>query len=293
LKLGIVLPQGMLHEFAGWSGSRAAARAIAVARRAEDAGIESVWVYDHLGTFGTLRDEPTLEAFALLGGVAGATSRVGLGPLVARVGLRNAGLLVKHVATLDAVAGGRVELGLGAANPEGEARSFGFDRPEFADRAGALRETAELARRLFAEGRASAAGAHVQADDAILNPRGAEGHRVPIVIGGNSRPVWRIAVESADEVNLDGRSPDGTRTAIADLATLCRDAGRDPATLTVSVHLYPRDVKEGGASRARLFADYAATGISRVMTLVPGVEDSDDKLDALVADARAAGVQLA
>src|SRR5262249_48358654 len=66
VKLGIVLPQGLTGEYAGWGQDAAVRRTLEIARQAEDLGFESVWVYDHLGTFGELRDEPTPEAFALL-----------------------------------------------------------------------------------------------------------------------------------------------------------------------------------------------------------------------------------
>src|SRR5437868_14870904 len=58
VKLGIVLPQGFMGEYAGWDPADAWRRTAAVARLAEDLGFDSVWVYDHVGTFGELRDEP-------------------------------------------------------------------------------------------------------------------------------------------------------------------------------------------------------------------------------------------
>jgi alkanesulfonate monooxygenase SsuD/methylene tetrahydromethanopterin reductase-like flavin-dependent oxidoreductase (luciferase family) len=292
VKLGIVLPQGFMGEYAGWDPAAAWRRTAAVARQAEDLGFDSVWVYDHVGTFGELRDEPTLEAFAVLGAIAATTARVGIGPLVARAGLRNPALLAKHVAALDVISGGRFTLGLGAAAPLEETLSFGYPVLPIADRLAQLRETLEIVTPLLRDGQATFAGDHARAVSALNNPRGARQPRVPILVGGNGASTRRLATRFADELNLDGPPPPAAAAAMTEIRSLCLDLGRDPASLGVSVHILPSDVERPGSGRARLLAEYAEIGLRRVMAYVPGSADGDEALKRLARDARSAGLEL-
>lgn len=289
MKVGVVIPQGLEGEFAGWEPAAAWRRTEAVARAADNLGFDAAWVYDHLGTFGTVRDEPTFEAFATLGALVGVTERIRLGPLVARAGFRNPALLAKHVASLDVASGGRFELGMGAGGTLGEALAFGYRVPDLAGRMRLLEDDLAILRPLFHHGRATYAGDHASVDDAINNPRGLQLPAIPILIGGNSRMAWRLAARFADEVNLDGTPPARMAEAQATLAALCEEAGRDPATLAVSVHVLPDAVAGAGAVRVDLLAAYRETGVSRLMALVRASVASDEALASFAEDARAVG----
>lgn len=293
MKIGILVPQGLTGEFTGWDPADAWRRTLGVAAQAEALGFESVWVYDHVGTFGTIRDEPTLEAFAVLGALATATRRIRLGPLVARAGLRNPALLAKHVATLDVISGGRFELGLGAGATCDEALAYGFAFDPLAARAVVLGETLQIIRAMFTDGRATVDGTREHALNAINNPRGRQAPRIPITVGGNGRAAWRLAAQFADELNLDGPTPAAVQEALPAIRAMCEEVGRDPATLAVSVHVLPRDIEPGRDERVRLLAGYRALGVSRVMAFVPGSVMRDDALHALALDAAEAGLELA
>ena len=289
MKVGVVIPQGLEGEFAGWEPARAWSRVAAVARAADALGFESAWVYDHLGTFGTVRDEPTFEAFATLGALVAATRQIRLGPLVARAGFRNPALLAKHASSLDVASGGRFELGMGAGGTMGEATAFGYRVPDLKGRMNLLRDDLEILRRLFHAGRGSYAGEHAQIDGAIDNPRGLQQPAIPIVLGGNSRMLWRLAALYADELNLDGTTPQRTAELLPEIRALCDQVGRDPASLAVSVHVLPDAVANRGAERIDLLAAYRATGIQRVMALLRASAASDEPLAAFAEDARATG----
>src|SRR5919112_5676348 len=109
MKVGLSLPQTADRGAEGGSWSQIER----LARLADDGGADSVWVADHF----FYRDEPTEiglhEAFTLLTAVAAVTRKVSIGPLVACTSFRSAGMLAKIAATLDAVSGGRLILGLG------------------------------------------------------------------------------------------------------------------------------------------------------------------------------------
>src|SRR5689334_4431488 len=101
-----------------WSSpTRALAPRLAtVARQAEAAGVDTLWVADHLLQMepGAAVDEPMLEAYTTLGFLAAATERVGLGTMVTWASIRPPAVLVKAVTTLDVLSGGRAWFGVGA-----------------------------------------------------------------------------------------------------------------------------------------------------------------------------------
>ena len=293
MKVGIVLPQGLEGEYRGWPPASAWQRTLDLARQAEHLGFESIWLYDHVQTFRTSRDEPSFEATAMLGALAGLTGRVRLGPLVASVGYRNPALLAKFASTLDVISGGRVELGLGAGLKADEAIAYGFPFPPIAARMTLLRDSTEILVRMLGPGRATYEGDRVRIADAINEPAGLQSPRIPIIVGGNGpNATWRIAARYADELNLDGLSPDRTREALPVIGARCEEAGRDPATLAISVHLLPADIAVAGSARIARLAAYRELGIRRVMALLPASVADDATLESFAADSAAAGATL-
>jgi alkanesulfonate monooxygenase SsuD/methylene tetrahydromethanopterin reductase-like flavin-dependent oxidoreductase (luciferase family) len=115
------------------------------------------------------------------------------------------------------------------------------------------------------------------------------------MVGGNGPNVtWRLAARYADELNLDGLSPDEVREALPTIRARCEEIERDPDSLAVSVHLWwgMPDMQEPGSVRQAFLADYVELGVSRVIGLVRESATSDEALDALAEDARAAGLEL-
>src|SRR4029453_8557377 len=141
---------------------------------------------------------------------------------------------------------------------------------------------------------ATCAGERAGAGDGRNAPKPIQQPRVPIMVGGNGPNVtWRLAARHADEVNVDGMAPDEVAEALPVIRSRCEEARRDPATLKVSVHVWKSDFGVAGPARVELLAAYQELGISRVMGLDPACTTSDEALESLSADARAAGVTLA
>lgn len=292
-RLGIVVPQGWTGEYAGWDASAAWQRSRAIAQRAEAAGAESLWVYDHVHTTPEPTDEMTFEAFTTLGMLAASTSRVRLGQLVTSASYRNPALLAKMISTLDVASDGRMELGLGAGWKREEFEAYGFDFATLRDRQEILEDTIRIVLAMLAPGRASLDGRHRRVQGAINEPKPIQGELLPILVGGNGRDVtWRIAARWADELNLDAMPADELPGAMDDLRRRCEEAGRDPATLRVSVHLWWEHVPEPGAARVAYLRAYADAGVSRVMTLARSAVDDLAEVDRLTEDAALAGFAL-
>ena len=187
---------------------------LAVARRAEAAGFETLFRSDHYESFPGATGEPTTDAWAVLAGLARDTTRLGLGTLVSPVTFRNPGNLAKVAITVDEMSGGRVEVGVGAGWHAAEHRRHGFPFPEIAERADMLEETLEILRGLWDEPDGwSFIGEHFAIEDALFRPKPASlparnGGRPPLIVGGEGSPrSFRIAARYADEFNLSSASP--------------------------------------------------------------------------------------
>jgi F420-dependent oxidoreductase-like protein len=299
MKLGVIAPQGWNGEFDGWEPERAWARTVAVAQRAERIGAESVWLFDHLHTTPRPTDELTFESFTSLSALAALTERVRLGQIVVCNGFRNPALTAKMAATLDTISGGRFELGIGAGWKKDEWLAYGYGFPETKVRLAMLHDALEVVTRMLEPGRhihATYEGQHHSVRDARNVPKPIQPTGMPIMVGGNGPNVtWRLAARYADELNLDGMSPDEVRAALPIIRARCEEIGRDPESLAVSVHAWweMSDWRSAGSARQQLLADYDGIGVSRVIGLLRDSADSDDALESLAADARAAGVELA
>ncbi len=298
MKLGVIVPQGWTGEYDGWEADRAWSRTSQLAQEADRLGVESIWLFDHFHTVPRPTDEITFESFTSLSALAALTTRVQLGHIVICNGFRNPALTAKMAATLDTISGGRFELGIGAGWKKDEWLAYGYGFPETRDRLAMLHDALEVITRMLEPGRSTHAtydGEHHRVADArnIPKPIGQTG--MPIMVGGNGPQVtWRLAVRYADELNLDGMSPDEVRDALPTIRSRCEEIGRDPDSLSVSAHIFwnADGWREGGAARQKLLAAYAELGLSRVMGLLRSTADEDGALEALVSDARAAGIEL-
>jgi F420-dependent oxidoreductase-like protein len=299
MKVGIIVPQGWTGDYDGWEPGRAWARTVEVAQQAERLGFESIWLFDHFHTVPKPTDEMTFESFTSLSALATLTERVRLGQIVICNGFRNPALTAKMASTLDAISGGRFELGIGAGWKKDEWLAYGYGFPETKERLAMLHDALEVITRMLEPGRtthATYAGEHHSVRDARNLPKPIQQSGMPVMVGGNGPNVtWRLAARYADELNLDGLSPDEVREALPVVRARCEEIGRDPDSLAVSVHAWwgMPDWREPGSARQELLADYAELGVSRVIGLLQASSGSDEALDALAADARAAaGVEL-
>ena len=194
-------------------------------------GFESIWLFDHFHTVPSPEEEITFESFTALSALAMVTDRVRLGHLVSCAGYRNPALVAKMIATMDAISGGRMELGLGAGWKRDEWRAYGYGFPSLRERQQRLDDALAIAAKMLAEPRASHAGAFTQIADAINVPQPAESQRVPLMVGGNGRDVtWRLAARYADELNLDNVPPEEIDDAMRVIADRCREIDRDPGS---------------------------------------------------------------
>jgi len=291
VKIGLTLPQGCDREYLGLDAATAWARTVEVARWAEERSFESLWVYDHMQVDPPPEEAPVFEPFVELSALAMATSRARLGHLVLAAAYRNAGLTAKAISTLDVVSGGRAILGIGAGWKEDEWLAYGYGFPSAGERLAILADHLEIISRMLGPGRATWNGVHAQVHDAIHEPKGLQQPRIPILVGGNGPNVtWRLAARFADELNLDAMTPSQVEAALPVIASRCREIGRDPASLAVSVHIWGEADARPGAERRQRLRDYAGLGLSRAIVQGFAAARDEHALDDVVEDCLAVGL---
>ena len=246
MRLGAIVPQGWTGEYDGWDPLDAWRRSVAVAQQAERLGFESVWVFDHFQTVPIPKDEITFESFTMLSALAALTERVRLGHIVICTAFRNPALTAKMASTMDSISGGRMELGIGAGWKRDEWHAYGYGFPPTNERLARLAEDLEVISAMFAgdkHERATFEGRYSRVKGARNVPKPIQQPRIPIMVGGNGPNVtWRLAAKYADELNVDGLSPDEVRDALPIIRARCEEIGRDPATLPVSITRREADV---------------------------------------------------
>ncbi len=262
----------MISNFS-WPGA-IADELTAITAMVDDAGIDSVFVCDHLvqAEPGTQPTEPMLEALTTLGHLAARTSRVRLGTMVASATLRPAAVLVKAVTTLDVLSHGRAWFGVGAGYHQAEADAMGVALPAVAERFDALEDTVELARRMWSGDDARFDGHALRAGRPIGSPAPSTRPHPPILIGGSGeRRTLRLVARHADACNLpdvgDGGELLGRKLAV--LADHCRAEGRpfEAIEKTVSTRLEPGEPAAAFVERA---AALAALGLDHLVVFTRG-----------------------
>jgi alkanesulfonate monooxygenase SsuD/methylene tetrahydromethanopterin reductase-like flavin-dependent oxidoreductase (luciferase family) len=153
------------------------------ARRCEDLGIDSLWLYDHLYGPG-VPDYPSLEAWTLATALLSNTERIQVGHMVLCNQFRHPAVLAKMATTLDQISGGRLQLGIGSGSIEDEHTRVGLEWGTFAERSGRLGETLEILHQAFAHERIDFTGEHYTVRDMPIKPGPAREPRPPIIVGG-------------------------------------------------------------------------------------------------------------
>jgi F420-dependent oxidoreductase-like protein len=201
VRFGAFAPQGWKLEYDGWDAGAAWARTVELARLAETAGYDHLWVYDHVETVPSRKATHVFEAFTTLAALSQCTTTIRLGQLVSCASFRNAGLLAKEAAGIDVMSGGRLILGLGAGWYEREYEAYGLRYPPARERLEVLEETVIVVRRLWTEETVTFDGRHLQLDGAYCDPKPLQDLPEIWIGGGGERVTLRIAARHADKTN--------------------------------------------------------------------------------------------
>ena len=226
------------------------------------AAFEHAWLWDHLVPLRGDVTGPALEAWTLLAALAAQTTRLRLGIIVTNNRIRQPAVLAKMAATVDIVAGGRLEFGIGAggsavADPAGlamvhrEFDAYGIEVVAPREAVSALGEACTIIKRLWSDDAPfDFDGRYYQLKGAVCAPKPIQRPGPPITIGAaGERLALRVVAEYADIWNCPTRGDVAEfRRKSAVLDAHCAAIGRDPAEITRSVQILVATKDAGGAS---------------------------------------------
>ncbi len=230
MQVGVVLPishkDGMTDSVPTYPEIRE------VALASEAAGFDSVWVFDHLLFRFDGETTGIHEAWTILTAIAEATRRVKLGSIVMCTEFRNPGLLAKMAATLDHVSDGRLILGLGCGWHDPEYDAFGYPTDH---KVGRFEDSVTIIHELLRTGRSDHHGPFHEVSDAVLVPPARPD--IPILIAAKRPRMLELAARYADAWNLAwfGRPDDRFARVRGELEDACRSAGREPASMEITI----------------------------------------------------------
>ncbi|MEV4402087.1 LLM class flavin-dependent oxidoreductase [Actinoplanes sp. NPDC049598] len=233
-RVGVQLPE--IERRVDW------AELVAMARAAEHAGFDSLWVGDHL-----LYDLPDggvrgpWEAWTTLAGLAAVTERIELGPLVAATAFHTPAMLAKQAATVDAISGGRLILGLGAGWNKREFDAFGFP---YDHRVSRFEEALTIVRGLLRDGHIDFHGTYYEAADCTLDPPPVRPGGPPLWLGSVGPRMLSIGLPHVDAWNAwtteYGNTPEGFAALRARVEEAAAAAGRAPGEVEATAAVFVR-----------------------------------------------------
>ena len=224
-----------------------------IARTADDAGVDSLWVMDHffqIRLTGLPPESPMPEAYATLAFLAGQTRQIRLGTLVTSVAYRHPGVLIKTVTALDVFSGGRAIFGVGAGAPWNiapagpgtafEAEGLGIPFPSLAERFERLEEVLQIAHQMWRGDETPYTGRHYQLVRPLNSPAAVQRPHPPILIGGSGeRKTLRMVARYADACSLfdlpGSEFADNIAHKLGVLRAHCAAEGRDYAEIEKTI----------------------------------------------------------
>ena len=247
ITFGAFVPQGWKMELVSIPDPQAKwAKALEIAKLAEDLGYDSVWVYDHFHNVPAPAHEAVFECWTTIAALSQATSRIRLGQMVGCAPYRNPALLAKITSTVDVISGGRLDWGIGAGWYDHEFRAYEFEFLPAAERIRVLRETVEIVKTMWTEPDASYAGRHFTIKGAQCDPKPLQKPHPPIWIGGGGEKLTlRVVARHATHSNWGGKPEEWTHKRDV-LRAHCKDVGRDAdeITMTWSPEVFMRETEQ-------------------------------------------------
>ncbi|MGA2531160.1 MAG: LLM class F420-dependent oxidoreductase [Acidimicrobiales bacterium] len=217
-------------------------RLLAVAQRSEQLGFSGFFRSDHYLYIGEGAPRPDVtDAWTTLAALAVRTSKIRLGTLMSSATFRLPGPLAVSIAQVDAMSGGRLEVGIGAGWYEREHRALAIPFPSVQDRFDRLEEQLEILHGLWASAqgeRFDYEGRHYRIEDCPVVFQPVQQPHPPVILGGyGHKRTPALAARFATEFNMPGPGIGQVVEQFARVDRACLEIGRDPASLTRSVWL--------------------------------------------------------
>lgn len=240
----------------------------------ESLGFGSLWDCDHFQQ-PSRPDGPYFEGWTLLAALAAETTSARIGVLVSCNTFRHPALVAKMATTIDHIANGRVEVGLGAGWYVPEHHTFGLDFPEPPELVERFRESVQIVDSMLRNDFTTFAGRYYHLEQAPSNPQPVQRPRPPLTLGAHGPVMLGIVARYADRWNSHG-SVDQIRRRNAILTEHCEEIGRDPSTIVRSLYgwasLMDQDPWSSLDAFHQMVGVYQEVGIEEILMDSPGPE---------------------
>jgi probable F420-dependent oxidoreductase len=239
-------------------------------RRAESAGVESIWMGEHVVLFDKMEfpypgsadgripvpeNGGMLDTVATFGFLAHATSTLRFGTGICLVPQRNPIYTAKEFATLDWLTGGRIDFGIGVGWCKEEVIACGYS---WEDRGARCDEFLELMQSLWTQPVTNYDGQHIQVQGARLDPKPVQSGGLPVIVGGHGAPSLRRAARFGSGWYGFALDPASTAPVLKQLDAALSDAKRSRQNFEIII-TPPYNVD---AEMIRAFADL---GVDRLV----------------------------
>jgi F420-dependent oxidoreductase-like protein len=255
-------------------------------------GYHSVWTSDHLIGMYSNPGDPRFECWTTMAALAADTSTIRLGQLVLCNPFRQPSLLAKMAATLDAISGGRLMLGLGTGWHEGEFAAYGYPYEGAAARVRRLDEAAQIIKKMWTEEAPSFEGRYYRIEGAYCSPKPVQRPHPPLMLAGiGEQLTLRTVARHADISNFAAwmGSPSDFRHKADVLSRHCVNAGRNFDEITLSWANYTLISGDRGSAEISLNsytrsmqARYGSAGRDRRPPLCGTPEDVIEQVQAYI-----------
>ena len=237
MKFGAFVPQGWRMDLVGIPTDEHWPAILLAAKKIENLGYDSAWVYDHFHTIPVPTQEATHECWTLMAALAVTTDTIRLGQMCTCNSYRLPSYMAKVATTVDILSGGRLDFAIGAGWYDHEYLAYGYEFPRAGIRLAQLDEAVQIIKKMWTEDESHFDGEHYSVSGAINQPKPIQSPHPPLwIAGGGEKKTLRTVAKYGDYSNFAGTA----ETFLAKSKILddhCEAVGRDPAEVGRTLHV--------------------------------------------------------
>lgn len=249
MKFGAFVPQGWRMDLVGIPADEQWPTILDAAKKIEQLGFDTAWVYDHFHTVPVPTQEATHECWTLMAALAATTDTIRLGQMCTCNSYRLPSYMAKVATTVDIISGGRLDFAIGAGWYEHEYLAYGYEFPGAGVRIAQLDEAVQIIKQMWTEDESTFEGEYFSVKGAINQPKPLQDPHPPLwIAGGGEKKTLRTVAKYANYSNFAG-TPDEFAAKSKILDEHCAAVERDPEEIGRTLHVMTTVVPDEASFR--------------------------------------------